>query len=295
LLTGGARDLPARQRTLRDTIAWSHDLLEDSERVLYRRLGVFTGGWTLDAAEAIVNRDGALDVLGGLERLIEQSLARLDEREAGPRYAMLETIREFAVEQLAGSGEEPELREAHARYLLDFTASGAGSPLPGEVVAEDWADALDRDHDNLRTALAWWLDRSDANALCLAAVAATYWGWREQWAEGRAWLERALERIPEGDVVARARAVAHAGTFAHSQGDARAAIVLLEPGLSFPHTPETRQWLMRIALKLGQASRWPLRRSWAIGTRCWSRAGAWPTPPPHKAIWGGHELLPNRS
>jgi predicted ATPase/class 3 adenylate cyclase len=253
LLTGGARDLPARQRTLRDTIAWSHDLLEEPERILYRRLGVFAGGWTLEAAEAVVNADESLDVLGGMESLIEQSLARLDARGAEPRYTMLETIREFAAEHLTASGEEPELRETHARYLLDLTAAGAGSPLPGETVAEEWAERIDREHDNLRAGLDWWLERADANALCLVAVAATYWGWREQWTEGRAWLERALQRVPDGDEVARARAIAHAGAFAHSQGDARAAIALLEPGLAIVHTPRTRQWLMRIALKLGQA------------------------------------------
>ena len=120
-LTGGARDAPARQRTLHNTIAWSYDLLEPEEQRTFRRLAVFAGGMTLEAAEAVANSDGQLDIFGSLERLVEQSLLR---QEAGsaqvPRYAMLETIREFGLLRLKETGEAEETRRAHAMHFLAF-------------------------------------------------------------------------------------------------------------------------------------------------------------------------------
>jgi predicted ATPase len=152
LLTGGARDLPARQQTLRDTIAWSHDLLDEAERRLFRRLGVFVGGWTLEAAEALVGdgagvigdgepvpwlplaltdtlalgeTDGAPDVLSGLDSLVAKSLVKLEE-EAGvePRFRMLETIREYALDQLTASGEETIIRRRHLAWCADLVVQG---------------------------------------------------------------------------------------------------------------------------------------------------------------------------
>ncbi len=122
LLTGGPRDAPIRQQTVRNTIAWSHDLLTTEEQVLFRRLGVFVGDWTLEAAELVANPDGDLDVLGRLASLIEANLVRLIDDVAAPRYGMLETIREFAAERLAGSLDEPRVREAYARYMLNLAA-----------------------------------------------------------------------------------------------------------------------------------------------------------------------------
>lgn len=118
MLTGGRRDAPARQRTLRDTIAWGYDLLSPEERTIFRRLGVLAGGWTLEAAESVANFDGSLDVPQGVASLIDKSLARLLTGGAEPRYGMLETIREFALERLNGTADEASVHEAHVRFML---------------------------------------------------------------------------------------------------------------------------------------------------------------------------------
>ena len=120
LLTGGAQDLPDRQRTLRDTIAWSYDLLRPNEQTLFRRLGVFAGGCTLEAAEAVANLDAPFDVLEGMTALLDASLLQSEEQDAEPRYTMLETVREFALERLDASGEEPATRDRHARFFRDL-------------------------------------------------------------------------------------------------------------------------------------------------------------------------------
>ena len=120
LLTGGAQDLPDRQRTLRDTIAWSYDLLRPNEQTLFRRLGVFAGGCTLEAAETVADLDEPFDVLEGMTSLLDASLLQSEEQDAEPRYTMLETIREFALERLSESGEEPATRDRHARFFLDL-------------------------------------------------------------------------------------------------------------------------------------------------------------------------------
>jgi predicted ATPase len=125
LLTGGARDAPARQRTLRDTIAWSYDLLAPQEQILFRRLAVVAGGFTLQAAEAIGNYDGTLDAFAGLERLCEHNLVRQDGGPGDePRFTMLETVREFGLEQLAESGEEAAIRKEHVRFSWNWQRRG---------------------------------------------------------------------------------------------------------------------------------------------------------------------------
>ena len=128
-LLGGARDLPERQRTLRETIRWSHDLLTEEEQVLFRRLAVFAGGASLEAAEAVANPAGEFDVFVGLERLVEQNLVRQEAGLTGePRFTMLETIREFGIEQLAAAQEVDEVRQRHAEYMLRLTAGAKPKP-----------------------------------------------------------------------------------------------------------------------------------------------------------------------
>ena len=264
LLTGGARDLPARQRTLRDTIAWSHDLLAEPERVLFRRLGVFAGGWTLEAAEDVTAAASSLadggdaaradDVLAGTDALVGQSLVLRDARGPEPRYAMLQTIREFSCEQLAAAGEDRLLRQAHAKFFLALAEEDAGPPLPGNQPDGDWIGRLERDEDNLRAALSWLLEeRAGEHALRLAVAAARYWSARRAWAEERSWLERVLALAPDANADLRLRAYTYAGSFARAQGDSRAAIALLEAGLVLPRAADSRDWLMLSTLRLAQA------------------------------------------
>lgn len=155
LLTGGARDLPARQQTLRDAIAWSYDLLTVEEQTLYRRLSVFVGGYTLEATEAVCDPDGSLglDVLDGVTTLAAQSIVRQAEGPDGePRFTMLETIREYGLVQLQTSGEEPVLRRRHLTYFTERSEQDEphllGSRMEG-IVARQWAE-----HDNVRAVLA---------------------------------------------------------------------------------------------------------------------------------------------
>ncbi|MDP9368914.1 MAG: NB-ARC domain-containing protein, partial [Chloroflexota bacterium] len=155
LLTGGARDLPARQRTIRNTIAWSHDLLVPEEQVLFRRLAVFVGGFTLAAAEAVASTsdDLGLDVFNGVCSLADKSLLREEDGPGGePRYLMLETIREFELEQLAAAGEEAAIRDRHAAFFADLAAAIAPY-LPWRADADAAVARLDADQDNLRAAL----------------------------------------------------------------------------------------------------------------------------------------------
>ena len=220
VLTGGARDAPGRHKTLRGTLEWSHELLSEPEQRLFRRLGIFAGGCSLEAAEAVCGSPGGPqgEVLEGLEALIDKSLLRGEEGAGGePRFSMLETIREYAAERLAASGEEGTLRARHAAF---FAALGARAEIafhgPEEVT---WRRRLEADRDNLRAALAWGDGRDPELTLRLAGAL-----WRFWWAhptEGRAWLERALA-AGGGDAPApaRAKALAAASILASFQGDA---------------------------------------------------------------------------
>ena len=197
LLTGGSRDLPARQQTLRSTIAWSHDLLDPAEQTLFRRLAVFVGGRTLEAIEAVCSAAGGLevDVLDGTQSLIAKSLLRQEPGAASqPRFAMLETIHEYAREKLTASDEFEQLRQQHAQYFLAF-AEEADQHLRGPQQAE-WLQRVDDDHENLRAALAWAIEHP---ALELAAGLATaliwFWWLRGYWTEGRQWLSAVLEMV----------------------------------------------------------------------------------------------------
>jgi len=232
LLTGGARDLPARQRTMRDAIAWSHDLLTEAEQALFRRLSVFVGGFALDDAEAIVPgpeepRIGAGDVLDGVAALVDASLVRA---EAGPRYRMLETVREFAVERLAASGETDAVRDRHAARFLAFaerTRSALDGPGgPAALLAPE------SEHGNLRAALTRLAEAGDGERLLRLAVAlGRFWETRGYWDEGIAWLERALAAAP-GASTAHVEATEYLGTIFSYRGDIARAEPLLRDALA---------------------------------------------------------------
>jgi predicted ATPase/class 3 adenylate cyclase len=227
-LTGGARDLPARQQTLRDTIAWSHDLLAQPEKTLFRRLSVFVGGWTLEAAEAVSTVDAGeiVDAFQGVASLIDQSLVdewpTSDALAAEPRYGMLETIREFASEQLAASGEIIKIERAFEEFLI-ARAEAAEEGLKGPD-QRLWLDRLEAEHDNLRAALGRALERKDgAVALRLAPRLSEFWWGRGYRREGRDWLERTVALAGSVDLAGRAVAEFGLGKFSLDLGDYEAA------------------------------------------------------------------------
>jgi predicted ATPase/class 3 adenylate cyclase len=227
-LTGGARDLPARQRTLRDTIDWSHELLPPPEKTLFRRLSVFVGGWTLEAAEAMgaVDAGETVDSFQALATLVDQSLVEEwptpDALADEPRYGMLETIREFATEQLAASGEIVQAERAFEAFLTDrVEVAEAGLSGPEQP---EWLERLEAEHDNLRAALGRILDRGEgAVALQLAPRLWRFWWLRGYLGEGRSWLERALAATSSADASLRARAEFGLGKLCSDIGDYTAA------------------------------------------------------------------------
>jgi excisionase family DNA binding protein len=247
LLTGGPRDQPTRLRTLADAIAWSHDLLSEAEQVLFRRLSIFVGGCTLEAAEAVAGGQGGRgaderspaplppcppvplspSVLDGIAALVDHQLLgrvdRVDRPDGGPdagtpRFAMLETIREFGLERLADSGEEVTVRTAHARHFL-AEAEEASAVFWGRRPGA-WREKLEPDVPNLRAALAWLIETGDGEAaLRLAAALEPAWWILCHQSEGRRWLARALalrDGVPDSVVVS---ALVVAGRVGYAQGD----------------------------------------------------------------------------
>jgi len=232
LLTGGARDLPSRQQTLRGAIGWSYDLLSAAEQCLFTRLAVFAGGWTLEAAEAVCNAadDLGVDVLDGLSSLLDKSLIRQTGEGATPRFSMLETIRAYALEQLEARGELEAIGDAHAAFFLALAE--AAEPELRRAAQAAWLDRLEANHDNLRAALRWSLERGKAEtALRLSATLGRFWFIRNKWSEGRRWLDAALafERRP---TVAVAQALKAAGILASYQGDFGQAATLCGESLA---------------------------------------------------------------
>ena len=237
LLTGGGRDRPLRLQTMRDAIAWSHDLLAPTEQVLFRRLAVFVDGCTLEAAEAIGGEGGDAhvvlppSVLDLIAALVEASLLR---SETGPdgttRYRMLETIREFAEERLAASGEAEAVRKRHAVYFMAFAERYELAELlpDGDQVLA----LLEAEHANLRAALAWLEDTDECGALLrLAGALGRFWTGRGYYQEGRDWLERALAH--DGAAAAdRAKALVALGVIQIYQGANQEAEPRLIEGLA---------------------------------------------------------------
>jgi predicted ATPase/DNA-binding CsgD family transcriptional regulator len=231
LLVGGTQDLPLRQQTLRGTITWSYDLLGQDEKILFRRLAVFVGGCTLEAAEAICNahQDLEIDVLDAAAGLVDKSLLRQEaEIDGEPRLLMLETIREYAVERLAESGETEAIRRQHATFFL---AVAEQSDLKLRSAEQStWRRRLEVEHDNLRAALRWTLESQEAEmGLRLAGALLLFWRFCNRPREGRSWLEQMLAQ-PGAQVrtKAAAKALFAAGAMAYYQGDFPAAHRLLE-------------------------------------------------------------------
>jgi predicted ATPase/serine/threonine protein kinase len=232
LLTGGALDLPTRQQTLRSTVDWSYGLLNASEQTLFRRLAVFSGGCTLEGVEAAcdTNADLGLDVLDGMASMVDKSLAQqVEQADNEARFFMLSTIREYALERLAESNDEPATRRAHAAYYLVLAEEGAEDA----VAHPEWLDRLELEHDNFRLALNYLIKTDDAEwGLRLGAALFHFWETREHLTEGRDLVTRLLAM--KGSFARpklRARLLFAGAILTGEQGDYSSARKLLEESL----------------------------------------------------------------
>jgi predicted ATPase/DNA-binding SARP family transcriptional activator/DNA-binding CsgD family transcriptional regulator len=234
LLTGGPPADP-RHRTLRATLAWSHKLLSEVEQALFRRLSVFAGGWTLEAAEEVCSGEGIEqdDVLDILSRLVDKSLVVAEDSpgvEGELRYRMLEPIRQYGQERLEESGEADAIRDRHAASFLAL-AEKAGPELRGPRQIP-WLNRLDTEQDNVRGAMAWLVEQGESQTAARIGWALwLFWWMHGHFAEGRRWMEEALAKGVSMPAAPRAKALFVAGTMADGQADRRSAEPLLEESL----------------------------------------------------------------
>jgi predicted ATPase len=252
LLRGGARDLPARQQTLRATIDWSYDLLEAGEQVLFARLAIFAGGCTLEAAEGVCSLEGDLDVSVGLDGLVDKNLLQpRDGPEGGSRLVMLETIREYGLERLAEREETDGVGRRYADYYLSLAEQAEPELLGPRQGA--WYERLEADLDNLRASLAWFLADQEAGATARLAVSVLpFWVSRSHGNEGLRWLNAVLERRGMLSSPALAKALfAKAFLLLQLGVDHQQANTLLEESLALFQELEDATWTVRTVSQLG--------------------------------------------
>ena len=255
LLTGGARDLPARQQTMRGAVEWSYDLLDEDEKILFCQLSVFAGGFTLEAAETVVEKETrrkgeeeivsdtqsvsssphllvSFSVLDGITSLIDHSLlVQKEQADGDSRFRMLELVREYAFETLEAGNREEAMRRSHAEYYLSL-GEEAEQHLKGADSVK-WLNRLEDEHDNLRAALRWSLDNDPETGARLAAAIRLFWFLHSHLTEGNGWLKAALERgsdVSTADV--RFKLLNVLGTLTRFQGDYETARKVYEEGLA---------------------------------------------------------------
>ncbi|HEX8684613.1 MAG TPA: tetratricopeptide repeat protein [Ardenticatenaceae bacterium] len=234
LLTGGAKDLPARQQALRNTIEWSYNLLDAGEQQLFRQMGVFVGGCTALAVEEVISKvsDSPIDVMDGIASLLDKSLLRSapDSGDGEPRFDMLKTIQEYASDLLDASGDCEPAQRAHAEYYLAFAEEAASQLFDAEQAL--WLQRLETEHDNLRAALNWSLDHDEMQmGLRLIGALWQFWYYRGHVTEGRSWAARVLAGAT-GTTAERATALKAAGVLAWAQNDYKPARGYLEEALA---------------------------------------------------------------
>lgn len=227
-VAGGPRDLPRRQQTLRNAIDWSYDLLHKDEKVLFSRLGMFVGGWTLMAAEQICGQGLAFDLLDGLTGLLDKSLIRTaDSVYDETRFTMLETIAEYAAERLEQSSEANAIRGKHAKYYCALVEK--------EMARNDLAAylPLEEKYNNIRAALVWSLKHGDIEiALRMGSVLPNFWKSRGHMSEGRRWLGETLKKASQAPALLRANALRAAAVLAHYQADYEVSRAFVEDSLA---------------------------------------------------------------
>ncbi len=255
-LTGGARDLPARQQTLRSAIAWSYDLLNENEQRLFRRLSVFVGGCTVEAVEAVAGDDPSGSILDCLASLLDKSLLQEVEGAGGePRFVMLETLRDFGLEQLTAGSEQETIRRRHAEFFLALAEQAETSiGTPGQV---QWMNQMEQEHDNLRAALEWSRSADSAAAICLrlAGSLGLFWEARGYYSEGRERLAAILATAAaQGQTADRARLLARAAELAYRQSDFPATTAFAKESLAIYRAVGDRQGIASVLVKLGNAA-----------------------------------------
>ncbi len=261
LLTGGARDLPARQQTMRGAVEWSYELLSEDEKKLFRRLAVFAGGFTIESAEAVCAdyelqmtndepSEDRIEVLDLVASLVDKSLLAAKEQTGGEtRFRLLEVVREYALESLETSGEAEAMRRRHADYFLAL--GEASEPHLQGAESAEWLNRLEEEHDNLRAALAYLLERDAIMAARLAAAIRSYWTLHNHLVEGRKSLKAALERGAAAPAAVRFKMLNGLALAARLQGDYAAAREAYEEGLAEGKAANDLQQITMSSLGLG--------------------------------------------
>ena len=267
-LTGGARDLPARQQALRSAIAWSYDLLDEKEQKLFRRLSVFVDGCTVDAVEAVTgNHPERIFLLDQLGSLVDKSLLQeVEDINGAPRFVMLETLREFGLEQLEASGEQETVRGRHADFFLRLAEAAEASLESKEQV--QWMERIGQEHDNLRSALEWSKMALGSGEICLRLAGALghFWEVRGNFSEGRERLSAILSmQIAQGQTASRAKLLARAAELAYRQSDYPATHLLAQESLEIYRKIGDKQGIASMLIKSGNAA--TERGSYTIASR----------------------------
>jgi predicted ATPase/DNA-binding winged helix-turn-helix (wHTH) protein/DNA-binding CsgD family transcriptional regulator len=249
LLVARVADRPERHQTLRAAIAWSEDLLQPDERTIFRRLAVFSGGFTLDAAQAVAATDVPDDALGAITGLVNKSLVRPEAARAGePRFGMLETIREYAWEQLTALGEAEATRDRHLAYFVGLAERALA--LFNSQQAHHWFATMEEEYENFRSALGWAGEKLDSDAdLRLASAMCRFWYFRGNVGEGFKWVDAALARRRDASPALRARLL-H-GAAAMNKWDEERAVALDNESLALARSVGDRETIARCLLNLG--------------------------------------------
>ncbi len=266
LLTGGARDLPERQQTMRATIAWSYDLLEPEEKKLLNRLAVFAGGFTLEAAEAVCENDeltksqipnpkSQIDLLDMIASLVDKSLLLQRERSDGePWFRMLGVVREFALEALEESGEAHQIKRFHTKFYTEL-AEMFEPEFDGPDAAQ-WLENLEQEHDNIRAVLEWALEHRQENALAIVGAIRSFWNRRGYLSEASKWIKLALEKNGEdADPKLLAKAYLALGDSTWGQGDSKTAARSYQESLRFARQINDKFWISTALRGLGYIRR----------------------------------------